>query len=604
MKLRPHQEEAVSNVMKWVKGSVDPCVIQAVTAFGKSYVVADLAHKINAISGKKILCTAPSGELVEQNYEKYLLTGNPASIYSASLGRKEMRQDVVFGTPKTIANSLRKFAGDYAAIIIDESHGLSPTLISIIDFMRSQNKMLRIIGCTGTPYRLGQGYIFQNHYVHGRIPDNESVDPFFHTCVYESNPPQMILDGYLTQPVFDLEHESYDTSGLIMKGNGKWDQKTIDHAFIGHGRKTANIVADVVEKSRNRKGVMFFAASIPHGKEIMASLPPEISAIITNETKKADRRKIIEQFKAKRIKYLVNVAVLTTGFDSPHVDVIAILRATESVALLQQIVGRGLRVAEGKDDCLVLDYAGNIERHCPVGFFEPEIKARIATGESELMPAICESCGHENKFSPRKNEMGLDIDENGYFVDVEGNRIEVEEGLFMPAHFGRRCQGERLVAGKHVQCNQKWSFKECPECSHENDIAARYCKSCRAELVDPNEKLKELAAKVENDPYRIKTADVVSMKLRQWPGSNGKKDTLRVDYEISVPPYMVSEWYAPSSVSDYMIKRWIKFSNRIFGEEYKSVEDAISHRSDAVKPDGIAYRLKKGTRFFEVIGYE
>jgi len=107
---------------------------------------------------------------------------------------------------------------------------------------------------------------------------------------------------------------------------------------------------------------MFFAATVQHAEEVYASLPPEISAILTALTGKTKRKKIIASFKRQEIKYLVNVGVLTRGFDADHVDVIAILRATESVALLQQIIGRGLRIREGKEDCLILDYA---EKHRP-----------------------------------------------------------------------------------------------------------------------------------------------------------------------------------------------------------------------------------------------
>jgi DNA repair protein RadD len=104
---------------------------------------------------------------------------------------------------------------------------------------------------------------------------------------------------------------------------------------------------------------MIFAATVMHAKEVMTYLPEDHSALITGDTPNSERDKIIKQFKAKQLKYLVNISVLTTGFDAPHVDFIAILRPTESVSLYQQIVGRGLRLAEGKDDCLVIDYAGN-----------------------------------------------------------------------------------------------------------------------------------------------------------------------------------------------------------------------------------------------------
>jgi DNA repair protein RadD len=94
-------------------------------------------------------------------------------------------------------------------------------------------------------------------------------------------------------------------------------------------------------------------------------------ALITGETPGPERDALINAFKEQQFRYLVNVSVLTTGFDAPHVDLIAILRPTESVSLYQQIVGRGLRLAPGKTDCLILDYAGN-----PHDLYSPEVGTR------------------------------------------------------------------------------------------------------------------------------------------------------------------------------------------------------------------------------------
>lgn len=103
-----------------------------------------------------------------------------------------------------------------------------------------------------------------------------------------------------------------------------------------------------MEFAATRKGVMIFAATVEHAKEIVGLLPAEDAALITGDTPCAERDVLIEDFKAQRFRYLVNVAVLTTGFDAPHVDLIAILRPTESVSLYQQIVGRGLRLARAR----------------------------------------------------------------------------------------------------------------------------------------------------------------------------------------------------------------------------------------------------------------
>ena len=111
--------------MSWIKKCFDPCLIEAPTGAGKSIIVAMLAHTLHKASGKKILCLAPSKELVQQNREKYLLTGEPASMFSASAGAKETRHAVVFGSPLTVAKSIDRFGSQYAAVIIDEAHGIT-----------------------------------------------------------------------------------------------------------------------------------------------------------------------------------------------------------------------------------------------------------------------------------------------------------------------------------------------------------------------------------------------------------------------------------------------------------------------------------------------
>ena len=312
--LRPYQKQAHDAVIDWVKRCLDPCLIEAATGSGKSLIVAALAATIHQMSGKKILCIAPSAELTEQNFEKYTATGEKASIFSASLGRKDMRHNVVFGTPQTVANQVRKFGKQFAAVVVDEAHGVTPTLMKIIDHMRSQNPKLRVVGMSATPYRLGSGYIYANHYQHGAM--DEAIDPFFHTLVYAIGGRELIDAGYLTPPVFEPTAEHYDTSGLEKTRTGQWSPSSLDEAFVGRGRKTSVIVADVVAQSRDRKGVMVFAATIQHAEEIMESLPPGLSRLVTGNTDKKERRQIFADFKARRIKYLVNVAVLTTGFDA------------------------------------------------------------------------------------------------------------------------------------------------------------------------------------------------------------------------------------------------------------------------------------------------
>jgi len=373
--LRQYQAEASDAIIAHLKRSTAPIMIEAATGAGKSLIIADIAHRIHKMTGKRILCTAPSSELVVQNAAKYRAIGEPCSMFSASAGGKSTRHPVIFGSPLTIKNRISSFLRDFAMVVLDECDLLTPTLKAIIDAMRAAQPNLRVVGLTATPYRLGSGYIFRE-WPDGRLNGEDSArEPYFAKSVIQIGAPRLIREGYLTPPVIGaINAVGYDTHGLLPNRQGKFDAVAVDRAYHGHGRKTAAIVADIVYQARDRRGVLIFAATVQHAQEVMASLPPSLSDIVTAETK--NRKDILARFSAQKIKYVVNVGVLTVGIDVPHVDVIAILRKTESVRLLQQIIGRGLRPYDGKESCLVLEYATNIEDHCPDGdLFAPRVKA-------------------------------------------------------------------------------------------------------------------------------------------------------------------------------------------------------------------------------------
>lgn len=588
MILRPYQQECVDAIIGWVRKSTEPCLIEAATGAGKSLLVADIACQVHEASNKRVLCLAPSAELVTQNREKYIATGNPASIFSASAGGVSLRHPVVFGTPLTVKNKINRFGSDFAMVILDEAHGLTPTIKTIIDNMKEKNRNLRIVGMTATPYRMREGYIYKLKPDDTPVPEHATQEPYFTKLVYEIGARMLIDQGYLTPPVMGkLNASGYKTLHMALNSRGQFDKNEIDQAYHGHGRKTAAIVSDIVAQSRDRKGVMIFAATVQHAEECMASLPPGLSAIVTGKTGAEERRRIINKFKAQEIKYIVNVSVLTTGFDAPHVDVVAMLRATESVGLLQQIIGRGLRLFDDKDNCLVLDYAENVERHCPDGdIFSPTIQAGPVKGEVVLIPAICETCSTENQFKARKNEDGFDFDENGYFVDLDGERIKTEHG-FMPAHYGRRCQGlDRQSDGSYAQCSGRWTVKECPHCMAENDIAARYCHECRGEIVDPNEKLRLDFKALKRDPTNVQTDEVLDWKVSSNVSRSGN-ETWRIDW--TTPYRSLSTWTMkePKHQKAYADKEKLMWAT----QNMKKM------------PLTITYQKDPNTKFYRILAY-
>ena len=593
-----------------MRSSVEPVLIDAAPAAGKSFLIGYIADELHRISkGKKVLCLAPSAVLVKQNFEKFLLTGTRASIFSASAGSKSTRHHIVFATPLTVKNAISRFTNNYCAVIVDEAHGLTPTIRDIIDAMRAANPMLRVLGLTGTPYALGKGYIFRQwpdapDGTLGRINgDDNCRDPYFVKCVYSVSAREMLDQGFITPMVIaETGADGYDTSGIELLPNGTLDHGSVERAFEGHGRKTAAIVADVLHRTQGRAGgVMWFAATVAHAREIMASLPPQNSAMVTGDPADAkDRKRAVEDYRSGKVRHIVSVGTLTTGFDVAHTATIALLRFTESASLLTQIMGRAWRLGEReagindnappKDDGWLLDYAGNTAKHFPDGgdIYKPEIRATKAGGGGAELEVICPDCNHANITTLHKDAEGFQIDANGYCLDTFGERIETPHGP-MPGGNIRRCHGQLKTGplGEYVRCGYYWTSKECEQCGEHNDIAARFCRSCKAELVDPNEKLTIEYKALKRDPTQRQVDAVVSMVATRGISARGN-ETLRADFVTSHRQFSI--WLMPESRSLQGQRDYQRFM--------------AATDNGAIPPETIAYRKDAASGFYRVLGFD
>lgn len=462
LRLRPYQEAAVQAVLEHFRRSSAPACIVLPTGAGKSLVIAELAR----LAKGRVLVLAHVKELCEQNHEKFTRMGFEAGLYAAGLGRKDTGHAVTFASVQSVVRNLEQFAEAHSLLVVDECHRMSDADDSqygqVVDALVRRNARLKLLGLTATPYRLGMGFIYQYH-CSGAVRSEESRP--FDSCVYEVSLGEMIRAGYLVPPrVEDAPIAQYDFSALA--ADPQAGEAEVNRLLVSHPRVTQAIVEQVVSlaHAQCRAGVMLFAASVAHAREIAGYLPPGEVALILGDTPQPERDAQISLFRARKLRYLVNVAVLTTGFDVPHVDFIALLRHTQSVSLFQQIVGRGLRLSPGKRDCLVMDYAGT-------GFnvFQPEVSDARPGAGTEPVTVACPVCEFPNAFWGVR--------------DAEGRVVE---------HYGRRCQAFTSDdQGKRVRCEYRFRFKECSACSAENDIAARSCRRCSVVLVDPDEQLKQ-----------------------------------------------------------------------------------------------------------------
>ena len=501
----------MQRVLEWFRSTSEPGLLCLPTGAGKSLVIAELAR----LARGRVLVLAHVRELVEQNHAKYQAYGLEADIYSAGLGQKQAARQVVFGSVQSVVRNLHAFRdAGFTLLVIDECHRVSleedSSYQQVISHLRQQNPQLKILGLTATPYRLGQGFIYHRHLQQQAVRGDEGC--FFQACIYELPLRWMVKKGYLVKPLkMDMALLAYDFSQLTRTTAGHFSEAELDER-VRSSRVTPSIVQDIQERAADRRGVMIFCASVRHAQEVASRLPEEQTALITGDLAGAEREALITAFKAQQIKYLVNVSVLTTGFDAPHVDLIALLRPTESVSLYQQILGRGLRLSPQTDklDCLLLDYAGN-----PWDLWAPEIASPQPARDTELVQVLCPACGFANSFWGRATS--------------EGEVLE---------HFGRRCQGWlEEDSGQGEQCDFRFRFRICDACGGEADIAARTCPHCDATLVDADSKLKQA--------LQLKDARVLRVSGMTLEATvNGRSlPRLKVTY-YDEEGVSLSDWYA------------------------------------------------------------
>lgn len=489
-KLREYQQQAVNNVIKFFQKKREPAVIVLPTGAGKSLVIAELAR----IAKGRVLVLAHVKELVEQNYEKYKSYGLEAGIFSASLGKKDWDQKAIFGSVQSVARAPDEFFNDFSLLVIDECHRVDEEGDTqyqvVIRKLQERNPLLCILGLTATPYRLGLGWIYEYSNL-GELKTDKKR--FFKQCVYELPLSYMIQHKYLTTPVkIDIPVTSYDFSELTDRER-PFTAAEVEEVLKGQKRLTPFIIKNIIDITDrfDRKGVMIFSSSVKHAEEIMTYLPSGDARIVLGDTDMSERDQIIEDFKKKKFKYLVNVSVLTTGFDAPHVDVIAILRPTESNSLYQQIIGRGLRLSEGKKDCYVLDYTGMSH-----DIYAPEISDKRPAKDTVPVIIPCPECDFENDFWGR--------------VDDDGQVLE---------HFGRKCRGATQDPDtlKITVCGYRFRLKICHACGAQNDITARQCEQCKAVLIDADAKLKQ--ARLSKNAH-VMTPDKITFEERKDKNSN------------------------------------------------------------------------------------
>ena len=444
MILRDYQQRAIDDLYSWFGSNVgNPCLVLP-TGAGKSLIIAALCRDaIQQWPETRILMMSHVKELIEQNAEKMraMWPGAPLGIYSASLRKRNLEEPITFAGIQSVRNKSKEI-GHVDLVIIDECHLVNHKAEggyrTLIEELTTINPELRVIGLTATPHRLG----------HGLITDKPAIfDDLLESVTIE----ELIHKGYLANLRSKVTKEKLSTDGVHKRG-GDFIESELQAAVDTDAHNMA-VVDEVIGLAGNRRHWLFFCAGVQHAVNIRDQLRLRgISAeTVTGETPQGERAQIIADFKAGKIQALTNANVLTTGFDAPNIDLIAMLRPTMSPSLYIQMAGRGLRQKTHTDHCLVLDFAGVVETHGPITNVRPPKKASEEKGEAPVKDCpecgelvhisvmMCPACGHA---FPEKEAPDLklgDVD----IMGLEGTVMNVSSWIWR--EHTSRTSGKQMV---------------------------------------------------------------------------------------------------------------------------------------------------------------
>lgn len=383
MQLRYYQKSAVKETYAYMRENPgkNPCIVLP-TGTGKSFVIAKIVRDAVERWKGRVLVLAHVKELLEQNAQEIIdhYPNADLGIYSAGLSKRDTTEKIIVAGIQSIYNKADQL-GPFNLVIVDEAH-LIPTAdegmyTQYLDALKQISPNVRIIGLTATPYRLRGGVICD--------PKNT-----LNHISYDASILDMINDGYLCKiksragKAFKIDLDS------VKIENGEFKFSDLAEQFDTNF-KVKNAVKEMIELCKDRKKILVFCSSVSHAERVKYELEKESGeevGLILGDSTVEHRAETIARFKGQSIKkdlfggesgplrWLVNVRVLTTGFNVPETDCIVMLFATTSPGLYVQVVGRGTRIAPEKKDCIVLDYGQNILRHGPLDAVRPPSDSR------------------------------------------------------------------------------------------------------------------------------------------------------------------------------------------------------------------------------------
>ena len=403
---RSYQTECVSSIYNYFASNSGNPICALPTGTGKSVIIAMFLDSVfRYYPNQRVLVLTHVKELIDQNYKKLMSIWPqaPAGINSSGLGQRDWNRPIIFAGIGSVVKQWERF-GHVDLIIIDECHLVSPNdetmYQKLIGGLMKVNPYLKVIGFTATAWRLGHGKLTDPH-----VKKGEEVPSLFTDICFDITGMQafnrLIAEGYLAPVVPKNTGTLLDTDGVHMRG-GEFIQKELQQA-VDRDEVTYSALKEAMELGADRNHWLVFASGVEHAINVneMLNQLGVPSVVIHSKMSDGERDQAILDFKAGKYRAAVNNNVLTTGFDFPAIDLILMLRPTASPVLWVQMLGRGTRPSPetGKENCLVLDFAGNTRRLGPIN--DPVIPRRKGKKQGEAPVKVCSSCATWNHASVR-----------------------------------------------------------------------------------------------------------------------------------------------------------------------------------------------------------
>lgn len=384
--LRDYQKRAIDQLYQWFEQNPkgNPCLVLP-TGAGKSHIVAAICKEaLQQWPETRVLMLTHVKELIAQNAQKMRdhWANAPLGIYSSGLRKFKLGEPITFAGIQSVRNRASEI-GFIDLIIIDECHLCSHKneggYRKLINELTKINPALRVIGLSATPYRLGHGYITTKPAIFDDLIEPVTIE-------------ELVYKGFLAPLRSKITESKLSTDGVHKRG-GEFIESELQKA-VDTSENNSKCVSEIIKFAENRKAWLLFCSGVQHAEHVKDEFLKQgiLAMCITGDTPSGERDSILAAFKRGEIRAITNANVLTTGFDYPDIDLIAMMRPTMSTALYVQMAGRGMRPKSHTDHCLVLDFAGVVEEHGPVTAVQPKEVMQIDQ-KGKAPTKKCAHCG-------------------------------------------------------------------------------------------------------------------------------------------------------------------------------------------------------------------